>query len=205
VCNAALYHACAAAHTKNNSKQGDSVLIKVPFHSRKEKVDLVIFEMFASHGSTIGRSTIDSIEWGGLIAGALYMSGLNTDHVGWLANATWRNLVAGRTSATESQAGQAIREWIWAYYNDPAHPERLIHLGGGKDKLKGITKNPGPLFGMASHSWSALGLAVGYHRWSFMAEQAKLMGHKAPQVPLVTKTQMQRPQENQRSSQSIYV
>lgn len=38
----------------------------------------------------------------------------------------------------------------------------LISLYGGPDAI-GLKKNPGPLYGISSHMWAALGLGVAYH------------------------------------------
>ncbi len=40
--------------------------------------------------------------------------------------------------------------------------QRLIDLHGGKDVAIGTKRSPGPLYGIRSHLWSALALAVTY-------------------------------------------
>jgi hypothetical protein len=44
--------------------------------------------------------------------------------------------------------------------NDAAVRDALLQLWGGKVEAMGSKKAPGPLYGMASHRWSALAVAV---------------------------------------------
>lgn len=47
---------------------------------------------------------------------------------------------------------------------DPMIRQALIdRFGPGKEKAIGTKKNPGPLYGIKSHCWSALAVAVCYH------------------------------------------
>lgn len=41
--------------------------------------------------------------------------------------------------------------------------QALIDRYGGKEKAIGKKKSPGPLYGIKSHMWAALALAVTYH------------------------------------------
>ena len=48
--------------------------------------------------------------------------------------------------------------------NDANIREALIDLWGGKDAAIGSKKNPGPLYGVKGHAWSALAVAVAWKR-----------------------------------------
>ena len=40
--------------------------------------------------------------------------------------------------------------------------QALIDRFGGKEKAIGLKKTPGPLYGISSHAWAALALAITY-------------------------------------------
>lgn len=63
----------------------------------------------------------------------------------------------GRRDALKYVTGKGSR------VGDKEMREGLIELYGGREVAVGLKKNPGPLYGVKSHIWAALGVAVTFN------------------------------------------
>jgi len=140
---------------------------------RSPLINMLILERFSSYGSTMGATTIDSIRYGGMFAAAAHANGLAWKDIGWMSNATWRSMIAGRAAATESQTKEAMRQMLMDHMVQTGTEDRM---GGGKMWWKGIKAKPGPLVHIKDHSWSALGLAMAMQRYLDAKRRAEELG-----------------------------
>lgn len=97
------------------------------------KYDHLVIEGFASYGSPVGQTTFDACFWSGRLVQA------------WGKEHT----IVYRKEVKKHLLGRVTG-------NDPAVKQVLIDRFGGV----GTKKEPGPLYGIKMHAWSALALAV---------------------------------------------
>jgi hypothetical protein len=112
--------------------------------AHEDRVDIAGIEMMACMGMTVGQETFEACAWIGHWERVLWDLGKETRKV-------YRVKVkchhCGSSRATDSNISQALKD-------------RFPATGGGADPWKGIKKQPGPLYGMKSHMWSALAIAM---------------------------------------------
>lgn len=101
----------------------------------------MVYEMIASQGMAVGKETFETVYWIGRFAQRWQ------DVCGIEAHRIYRQEcklhLCGSVRAKDANIRQA-----------------LIDLyGGSKEKAIGKKANPGPLFGVSSHCWSALAVA----------------------------------------------
>jgi hypothetical protein len=108
-----------------------------------ERTHLVI-EQVESFGMAVGREVFETVFWSGRFAEAWEQSG---------ASATWSML--GRKAVKLTLCGSARAK-------DANIRQALLDRFGGKEKAIGKKAAPGPLYGVRSHLWAALALAVAY-------------------------------------------
>lgn len=100
-------------------------------------------EMVASYGMPVGKEVFETVWWIGRFTQA------------WHSPEQVRRVY--RKEVCLHLCGSARAK-------DPNVRQALIDLfpatGGGKTPQIGITSKPGPLFGVSSHAWPALGVAV---------------------------------------------
>jgi hypothetical protein len=103
----------------------------------------VAIEMIASYGMPVGREVFETCVWIGRFQQALESPGT--------AELVYRKDVklhlCGSPRAKDGNVRQALIDLF------PA-------TGGGKTPQIGTKKQPGPLYGMSSHAWAALGVAI---------------------------------------------
>lgn len=112
----------------------------IPDHERAH----VVIEQVESYGMAVGREVFATCVWSGRFAEAWEQSG---------AGATWSML--GRRAVKLALCGSAKAK-------DANVRMALLDRYGGKEKAIGKKASPGPLYGVRSHLWAALALAVAY-------------------------------------------
>jgi hypothetical protein len=106
---------------------------------RSEFVDLAI-EGIACYGMPVGKETFDTCIWIGRFIEAN----------GGVHNLVYRGDVKMHLCRSMRAKDPMIRQAL------------IDRFGPGKEKAIGTKKNPGPLYGIKSHCWSALAVAVTY-------------------------------------------
>lgn len=111
----------------------------------------VAIEMIANMGMTIGYETLETCLWIGSITKTLLDDGVDVRLVYRKKDVCEE--ICGNSTAKDKNIRAALID---------LYPPR----GGGSIPQKGTSKNPGPLFGIANHMWSALAVAVSAaERW----------------------------------------
>ena len=113
---------------------------------------IVVIEGMSGYGATLGQSTIDTLVWAGRF---------------------WQQAVcSGLPVARISRRDVKLHLCDSARARDADMRDALItRFGPGKEKAIGTKANRGPLYGVKSHCWAALALAVTYA--DLHAESAK--------------------------------
>lgn len=106
----------------------------------------IVIEMVAPMGMTLGRSTRDTILLIGRIQEICDNRGIPCHP---LTRAEVKMHLCGSMRAKDTNVRAAVAG-------------RFEAIGGGSDPYKGTKAKPGPLYGIKSHCWSALALAVTY-------------------------------------------
>lgn len=117
------------------SENGD-LLSDFTFHS--EKADLIAIEMIASYGMAVGAEVFETCLWIGR-----FMQALGPHKVRLVYRKEVKSHLCGSQKAKDANIRQA-----------------LIDRWGGKAEAIGNIKKPGPLYGIKSHAWPALAVAV---------------------------------------------
>lgn len=105
--------------------------------------DHLAIEMIASYGMAVGREVFETCVW----IGRFIECYRDPDAVWLIYRREVKLHLCGTTQAKDANIRQALLDMF------PA-------TGGGKTPQVGTKGQPGPLFGVASHAWSALGVAV---------------------------------------------
>lgn len=105
-----------------------------------EEFDELAIEMIASYGMAVGRETFETCVWIGRFV-QLYCGVDNN----WIPvyRKDVKSFLCGDMKANDSNIRQAV-----------------IDLFGGKDKAIGKKSNPGTLYGVKSHIWSSVAVAL---------------------------------------------
>lgn len=98
----------------------------------------IAIEMIASYGMAVGREVFETCLWIGR-----FMQAAGPDHVRLVYRKDVKLHLCGSPRAKDANIRQA-----------------LIDRWGGKAEAVGNVKKPGPLYGVKSHAWAALGVAV---------------------------------------------
>lgn len=102
--------------------------------------DVIAIEMVACYGMPVGRETFETCLWIGRFAQAVHPHPVQL--------------------ITRNEVKMALCHTIKGV-NDAALRQRLIDIyGPGKDKAVGTKAHPGTLYGIKSHMWSALAVAM---------------------------------------------
>lgn len=99
----------------------------------------LIIEQIESFGMAVGRTVFETVYWTGCFAEAFYPN--------YVARVTRREIklhLCGHSRATDANIRQAL----------------LDRFGPSKDQAVGTKKAPGPLYGVKSHCWAALAVAL---------------------------------------------
>lgn len=100
-------------------------------------------EMIASYGMAVGREVFETCVW----IGRMQQAYAEPNEVRLVYRREVKKHLCGNNSAKDSEIMHAILDLF-------------PRTGGGKTPQKGIKSQPGPLFGVASHCWPALGVAL---------------------------------------------
>lgn len=111
------------------------------FSDAPSALQTVAIEMVASYGMSVGRDVFETVYWIGRFSEA----------VGG-AERVYRKDVKMHLCANSRAKDSNIRQALIDRYGGT----------GGKQAAIGTKKEPGPLYGMKSHLWSALAVAVTY-------------------------------------------
>lgn len=103
----------------------------------------IAIEMIASYGMAVGKEVFETCVWIGRFKQTFYMP----ERVWLIYRREVKLHLCGTTQAKDANIRQALLDMF------PA-------TGGGKTPQVGTKGQPGPLFGVTSHAWSALGVAV---------------------------------------------
>lgn len=98
----------------------------------------IAVEMIASYGMAVGREVFETCLWIGR-----FMQAAGPDRVRIVYRKDVKLHLCGSPRAKDANIRQA-----------------LIDRWGGKAEAVGTVKKPGPLYGVKSHAWAALGVAV---------------------------------------------
>lgn len=108
------------------------------------KPDIILMEMISSYGMAVGASTFETCVWIGR-----FTQHFGADKTELIYRRDIRLHLCDTARAKDANIRQAIID-------------RFPATGGGKLPQVGIKKQPGPLFGMSSHAWSALAIGITY-------------------------------------------
>lgn len=100
-------------------------------------------EMVASYGMAVGREVFETCVWIGRFQQAWH----DPDAVRLIFRAAVKLHICGTANAKDANVRQALLDMF-------------PRTGGGARPQIGTRKRPGPLFGVSSHAWQALGVAV---------------------------------------------
>lgn len=116
-------------------------------HLRKLAPDRCVIEMVQSFGMAVGRDVFETAYWVGRYAAA--WDGTIIAAMGCTAERMFRKDIKLQVCGNFRAKGGEIRQ-------------SLIDRFGGKTIAIGKKATPGPLFGISSHKWSALAVAIAY-------------------------------------------
>lgn len=100
-------------------------------------------EMVASYGMAVGREVFETVRW----IGRFQQAWFDPEAVKLVYRKDVKMHLCGTTKAKDANIRQAIIDLF------PA-------TGGGKTPQIGTKAQPGPLYGVSSHVWPALGVAL---------------------------------------------
>ena len=101
-------------------------------------------EMVASYGMAVGKTTFETVYWIGRFVQAFGVHDSTR-----IYRKDVKMFLCNSMKAKDANVRQAILD-------------RFEPSGGGKTPQVGTKKEPGPLFGVSSHAWSALAIALTY-------------------------------------------
>ena len=104
---------------------------------------ILALEMVASYGMAVGKEVFETVRWVGRFQQAWHQP----ERVKLVYRAQVKLHLCKSAKANDANIRQALLDLF------PA-------TGGGKTPQIGIKSKPGPLFGVSSHAWAALGVAV---------------------------------------------
>lgn len=118
----------------------NTVIANSSFHD----YDHTAIEMVASYGMAVGASTFETVFWSGRFAQQSAICRIPFTKV---YRKDIKMHMCGSMRAKDGNVRQALID-------------RFPATGGGKTPQIGTKKKPGPLFGVSSHMWAALAVAV---------------------------------------------
>lgn len=120
----------------------NSVLVSMlpQIGTSKHAPDFACIEMVASFGMAVGKEVFETCRWIGRFEQQLVNAGISPRLI-------YRNEV-------KLHLCNSVRA------KDPNIRQALLDRWGGRELAVGTKKAPGPLYGVSSHAWAALALAV---------------------------------------------
>ena len=104
--------------------------------------DILVIEQIESFGMAVGKETFETVFWSGRFAEAWSPDGWRR-----LTRREIKTHLCHSARATDANIRQAL----------------IDRFGPGTEKAIGRKKEPGPLFGIKSHCWAALAVAVTWY------------------------------------------
>lgn len=105
--------------------------------------DVLAIEMIASYGMAVGREVFETVRW----IGRFQQAWRNPDDVHLVYRAQVKLHLCKTPQAKDVNVRRALLDMF------PA-------IGGGKTPQVGTKGKPGPLYGVNTHAWAALGVAL---------------------------------------------
>ncbi len=109
----------------------------------ESRAQTLAIEMVASYGMPVGRETFETVRW----IGRFQQAWAHPEEVKLVYRKDVKLYLCGSLKARDANIRQAILD-------------RFARTGGGKTPQIGTKSKPGPLYGVSSHAWSALAVAV---------------------------------------------
>lgn len=110
---------------------------------RDSETRMLAIEMIASYGMSVGREVFETCVWIGRFKQAFF----DPDAVQLIYRRDVKLHLCGSPRAKDPNVRQALLDMF-------------PRTGGGKTPQIGTKGQPGPLYGVSSHAWAALGVAV---------------------------------------------
>lgn len=110
---------------------------------RQWPADRLAIEMIASYGMAVGREVFETCVW----IGRFQQAWRHPERVELVYRKDVKMHLCGTTKAKDPNVRQALLDVF-------------PRTGGGKTPQVGTKGQPGPLFGVSSHAWAALGVAI---------------------------------------------
>lgn len=105
--------------------------------------DILAIEMIAGMGMTVGQTTFETVRW----IGRFQQAWREPEAVRLVYRSEVKTFLCGNQQAKDANIRQALLDIF------PA-------TGGGERPQIGTKARPGPLYGVSSHAWSALAVAM---------------------------------------------
>jgi hypothetical protein len=113
---------------------------------RIDDCDRLCIEMIASYGMAVGREVFETCVW----IGRFQQAWREPDAVELVYRRDVKLHLCGSPKAKDANIRQALLDLF-------------PRTGGGKTPQIGTKSQPGPLYGVSSHAWPALGVAITAH------------------------------------------
>lgn len=120
-------------------KPNDIMLMEI----RYSHAESLAIEMIASYGMPVGREVFETVVW----IGRFQQVWRNPEAVQLTYRRDVKLHLCGTSKAKDANIRQALLD-------------RFPRTGGGKTPQVGTKAAPGPLYGVSTHAWAALGVAV---------------------------------------------
>lgn len=108
-----------------------------------QNADMLAIEMIAGMGMTVGHTTFETVRW----IGRFQQAWREPERVRLVYRREVKTFLCGNQQAKDQNIRQALLDIF------PA-------TGGGTTPQVGTKARPGPLYGVTSHAWSALAVAM---------------------------------------------
>lgn len=108
--------------------------------------DVLALEMVASYGMAVGKDVFETVRW----IGRFQQAWSRPDDALLIYRRDVKLRLCNSTKAKDANVRQALLDMF-------------PRTGGGKTPQIGTKSQPGPLYGVSSHAWSALAVAVTAH------------------------------------------
>jgi len=127
----------AGVHNSGVSPNAEVLAMIADWH------DKIAIEMIASYGMAVGREVFETCVW----IGRFVQAAKNPDAVRLVYRRDVKLHLCGSPKAKDANIRQALLDIF-------------PRTGGGKTPQVGTKSQPGPLYGVSSHAWAALAVAM---------------------------------------------
>jgi hypothetical protein len=143
-------------------KDNKSALLVLDELDDHEKKDVfLVLERVVCQGMPVGKETFSTVEFlGACLYGYYGIYGWDTRHHYTVTRHQVKIHLCGTARAKDANIRQSIID-------------RFPPTGGGKCRQIGTKKEPGPLFRVKSHCWSALAVAMTWYETTLFGDKAK--------------------------------